>query len=246
MRPKVSSHLFQDTRSLSGACTVALTQVAKVCARHHSHRKALSRLQGLADGTRGAAKSSMAVLQILGAAMRLCAYEQLLVGWAATADPVFQARFRAWLLGGGGTFPSGVVGLQPGPLKRVERVRAKKYDYVIRSPEVDDTVLGSDPDSSRYPADILCAAAEANCHAAGRVCDISRLSVECASEAALKDKILGSGGGREVGGLGAEDVDDCVALLRLVSIGVCDALEQADVLGIMHVYAHTCTSSKET
>jgi hypothetical protein len=33
------------------------------------------------------------------------------------------------------------------------------------------------------------------------------------------------------GGLGADDLEDCVALFRLVSIGVCDAKEQADVLG---------------
>jgi hypothetical protein len=33
------------------------------------------------------------------------------------------------------------------------------------------------------------------------------------------------------GGLGADDLEDCVALFHLVSIGVCDAKEQADVLG---------------
>ena len=33
------------------------------------------------------------------------------------------------------------------------------------------------------------------------------------------------------GGLGADDLEDCVALFHLVSIGVCNAKEQADVLG---------------
>jgi DNA repair exonuclease SbcCD ATPase subunit len=50
-----------------------------------------------------------------------------------------------------------------------------------------------------------------------------------ASRQRLESILLVTTGSGE--GLGADDLEDCVALFHLVSIGVCDAKEQADVLG---------------
>lgn len=79
--------------------------------------------QTIHKGVTGPARGSKVVLAVCSAAIRLAAYDALLISWAQGRDATFQDKIKGWHAN-----PDNV---HKGPLKRIQRVVTKKLQYMV-------------------------------------------------------------------------------------------------------------------
>eukprot|EP00948_MAST-09A_sp_MAST-9A-sp1_P000817 g817.t1 len=137
---------------------------------------ALSNDESIREGTSGPASCSRSVLSVMASAIKLVAYDSILLALAREADSQFQQCFSEW-------FESrkhpDVGGVRKGPVKLIDRVREKKYDYM----NVDEKYVNLPKASPEFITKV--AAPPVNHIASGRIMDYSRATVCCASEEAM-------------------------------------------------------------
>lgn len=150
------------------------------------------------EGTASVAKFTQPVMKTVCAALRICAYDALLVSWGTRMNQSFQNQFQIWME----QFceDNDILQIRAGPLKTLERVRIKKFDYVSKCPHWVNKSTDAPKEGQQDPDSIALCAALVDCPicneehsntwllnplSAGNICDISRLSVEFASEVSL-------------------------------------------------------------